>query len=246
MDQRVGTSFNTVPAAERRDEVEIDLMEVIRVLWHRAWLLVLALVIGAVAAGIVTSVFMTPMYTASSTIYVFSKSTSLTSLTDIQISNQLTGDFQYIATTRETITEVIDELGLNTSYEKLISSIKVTNPSSSHMLKIQVQNQDPRLAADISNTLADVLREQIADIMNTDKPSSVERAVVPSRPSSPNTRKNAAIGGLALLVLTAAIILIKYFADDTITTEDDVRRYLDMNVLASIPFERTVSSSSRK
>ncbi len=239
MDSNINTVMDNNVAAGRTEE--IDLVEIFHVLWHRAWLLVLAFIIGAAAVGIATKLFITPLYTASSTIYVFSKSTSITSIADLQISNQLTGDFQFIATTRETINAVIDEMHLNTTYNDLVKTISVTNPSSTHMLTVKVTNADPKLAADISNKLSDVVREQIADIMNTDMPSSVERAVPPEKASSPSLVRNAAIGGIALLVIVIIAILIHYFSDDTITTEDDIRRYLHINVLASVPFERSVS-----
>ena len=227
------------------DEVEIDLLEVLRVLWRKAWLLILALIVGAGIAGVVTKMFITPLYQARATIYILSKSTSITSLTDIQIGNNLTGDFRYIATTRETLNEVIEEMGLNVTYLDLVKQVSVTNPNDSHMLQVQVTNPDPQLAAQISNTLAEVLREQIADIMNTDKPSMVERAIPPTSPSSPSLMRNAALGGLILAVLVAAIILIRYFMDDTITTEEDVRKYLNVTVLAAVPFERNVSTARK-
>ena len=229
----------------RPDEVEIDLLEVVRVLWRKVWLLILMFVVGAGIVGAGTKFLVTPLYKANSTIYILSKSTSVTSLADIQIGNNLTGDFRYIATTRETLNEVIAELGLNITYADLSRQVSVTNPNDSHMLKVQVTDPDPQMAAQIANTLAEVLREQIADIMNTDKPSMVERAIPPARPSSPSLIRNAFLGGLILAVLTAAIILIRYFADDTITTEEDVRRYLNVTVLASVPFERNVANARK-
>ena len=220
-------------------EEEIDLMEVMRVLLGRAWLILLAFVIGALLAGIGTKLFITPRYTASSTIYVFSNDN--TSAANIQLSNQMTTDFQIIATTRETINQVIDQLGLDPDYYKqLVKSISVTNPQGSHMLTIQVKDPDPQRAAQVANALADVLREQIADVMNTDKPSTVSQAVVPENPSSPSMKRNVALGGLAVAALVIAVVLIRYFADDTISTEEDVRRYLNLTVLASVPFERNI------
>lgn len=220
-------------------EEEIDLMEVMRVLLGRAWLILLAFVIGALLAGIGTKLFITPRYTASSTIYVFSNDN--TSAANIQLSNQMTTDFQIIATTRETINQVIDQLGLDPDYYKqLVKSISVTNPQGSHMLTIQVRDPDPQRAAQVANALADVLREQIADVMNTDKPSTVSQAVVPENPSSPSMKRNVALGGLAVAALVIAVVLIRYFADDTISTEEDVRRYLNLTVLASVPFERNI------
>ena len=223
---------------QQNREQEIDLLELFRVLWGRAWLLILSFVLGCTLALGGTSLFITPQYQSTATIYIFSKSTSITSLADIQIGNQLTVDFQLIATTREVLESVIDELSLNMTYGQLRSKVHVTNPNASHMLQITVTDPNPVLARDLSNTLADHLREQVADIMNTDKPAMVERAVAASVPSSPNVRRNTMIGGLLCLLVTAGILTVIYLMDDTISTEEEVKKYLGLETLAAIPFER--------
>lgn len=225
---------------------EVDLLEVLHVLWNRIVVLILCFLIGAGAAGAGTKFLITPQYEATSTIYIYSKSTSITSLTDLQIGSSLAVDFKIIGTTRGVVEKVIDELSLNTTYEKLVKTITVDNPTSSHMLTITVKNPDPKLAADISNSLADVLREQISEVMSTDKPSSVERAVVPQIQCSPNVKKNTAIGGILFSFCAAAIILIKYFADDTVQTEEDVTRYLGLNTLAAVPIEHGLEKSEKQ
>lgn len=227
------------PAAE---EDTIDLLELAQVLLRKAWALILALVIGAAAAGIFTKMFITPQYQASSMIYIYSKSTSITSLTDLQIGSQLAVDFQIVGTSREVMDSVIAKLGLNTNYKGLLRTVSVTSPTGSHILKIDVTNPDPVLAANISNAIADELRARIAAVMNTDEPSTLSRAYVPEYPVSPSMTKNMALGGLALAFLMAAIFVIAYLMDDTIKTEEDVKKYLGVNVLAEIVAERSVKN----
>ena len=163
-------------------------------IWRRIWIVLIGILVGAVAAFAFTKILITPQYKATSTIYIFSKTTSITSLADLQIGSQLTEDFQIIATTRDVVQNMIEEAQLDESYEQVVKKISVTNPKDSHMLLVTVTDPDPEQAAMLSNILSDKLREQIADIMNTDKPSTVERAVVPARASSPNTRKNVFFG----------------------------------------------------
>lgn len=218
-------------------EDTIDLLELAQVLLRKAWALILALVIGASAAGIYTKLFVTPQYEATSMIYVYSKSTSITSLTDLQIGNQLAVDFQIVATTREVMDSVISELNLSATYEELLSTVEISNPSGSHILEIQVTNPDPVLAANISNALADELRARIASVMNTDEPSMVSRATTPTKPASPSVKKNAAIGGILLFVVLTGIFVVAYLLDDTIKTEEDVRKYLNLNVLGEVSAE---------
>ena len=219
------------------DEQEIDLLEVFHVLWSKVWLLLASTVLGAVVVGLVTFFFITPKYEASSIIYILSKTTSITSVADLQLGSQLAADFQIIATTREVVQVVMDQFGITEPYGRFVKSIEVTNPTDSHMLQITVTNEDPELAAQLSNALADQMRLQIADVMNTDTPSTVERAVVPEKPSSPRLLMDAAIGGMVFLVLAAGLVLVQHFMDDTVKDETDVQKYLGLNTLAAIPME---------
>jgi capsular polysaccharide biosynthesis protein len=229
---------NTVQKASQ-DEVEIDLGEIVFVLLHKAAILIASLLAGAVLAFGVTKLLITPQYTASSMIYIFTKTTSITSLADLQIGSQLTVDFQTLGTSRPVVEQVIRELNLDTTYEELLSTITITNPTNSRILKISVENPDPKLAADISNAMAESLSDRVAEVLNTDKPSTVEQAVVPDKPSSPSTKKNTAIGALLGLIAAAAVVLLQHFMDDTIKNEEDVRKYLGLNTLAAVPLEHS-------
>ena len=74
--------------------------------------------------------------------------------------------------------------------------------------------------------------------MTTDKPNIVENAVTPKSPSSPNTKKNTALGALAGAFLAIAILVLRHLMNDTIQTEEDVRKYLNLHTLAAIPLEK--------
>ena len=75
-----------------------------------------------------------------------------------------------------------------------------------------------------------------------DKPTTVEEAVASKEPASPSLPKNMAIGGIVLALLACAIITVRFIMDDTIKTEEDVRKYLDLNTLAAIPKEKKKSA----
>ena len=227
------------------EEQEIDLLEVFHVLWRKVWILLLSTVAGALVAGLVTFFFITPQYEATSIIYILSKTTSITSLADLQIGSQLAADFQIIATTREVVEPVMSQYGVTDLYEDFVKTVEVTNPTDSHMLQITVTNPDPELAAQLSNALADQLKVQIADVMSTDTPSTVERAVVPEDPSSPKMLLNCLIGALACFVVAAGAILVSHFMDDTIKDEEDVAKYLGQTVLAALPVDSAVAKAAK-
>ena len=168
-------------------------------------------------------------------IYVYTKTTSVTSLADLQIGTVLTVDFQIIAQTREVIDAVKADLSINDSYEELIKKVSISNPDGSRILKITAVDTDPQKAANLANSMANQLRMRISDVMDTDPPSIVSRAVVPYRPIGPSTTRNALLAGLALAFVAAAVITVRHLLDDTIKTEEDVEKFLGQNVIASMP-----------
>jgi capsular polysaccharide biosynthesis protein len=94
--------------------------------------------------------------------------------------------------------------------------------------------------------MADATAERVAEVMVTDKPNTVDDAVVPKSPVSPNTKKNTAVAGLCGMVLVMAILLLNYLLDDRIKTEEDVQKYLELTTLASIPIAKEDRASKSK
>lgn len=228
------------------DEIEIDLREIAGLLLRKLKILILFLILGGLIAGSVTRFLITPQYTGTSMIFILTKTTSVTSLADIQLGSELTTDFVMLATSRPTLERVIDELDLTEEPKELQEMITVSNPADTRILQIDVSNPDPQLAADISNALADATADAVADIMSTDRPSIVEEAVVPEAPSSPNLMKNAMLGAMAGLFLAMAIVILRFLMDDTIKTEDDVAKYLNLNTLAALPVDGKADPAARK
>lgn len=229
------------PLAEQ--EEGINILDLVNMLLKRAWILILCFIVGYSAAKTGTTLFITPRYQATCTIYVYSKSTTLSTLADLALSDELSVDFQIVAKTREVLEKVIESQNLNMSTGALAGCVNITNPSGSHMMRVTATHTDPEMAAKISNAMANELRSRIAAVMNTEEPAMVERAIVPTYPSSPNASANAMAGGIGLMVIVGGIFVVIFLLDDTIKTEEDVKRYLHLNVLAEIPADRSKKSS---
>lgn len=222
----------------QNEEMEIDLLDLFHEMMHKIWLIVLAIVLGAAISFGVTQFMITPMYTASSQIYILTKTTSVTSLADIQIGAQLTSDFALLTKSRPVVESVIDNLNLDYTYNELVGKVTTENPSGTRILKLVVSDANPERAKEIANEFAEVLAERIAYVMTTDRPKIVEEAVTPKAPSSPNLMKNMVMGALVGAVLSVGIIVMMYLLNDTIQTEEDVKKYLGLQTLAALPVEK--------
>ncbi len=220
------------------DEIEIDLTELFQLLLQKIWIILLCMILagGIVLGG--TLFLITPKYEASSMIYILTKTTSVTSLADIQMGEQLTVDFETLAESRPVIEAVIDDLNLDYTYEEMTDMISTENPTDTRILRLIVENEDAELAKDISNSLAEATAERVAYVMKSDEPTIVENAVTADSPSSPNVLRNTAVGALAGAALAMAVFVIRYLMNDTIQTEEDIRKYLNLHTLAAVPLEK--------
>ena len=226
---------------ERYEETEIDLVEVFHALIAKIWLIILLAALGFGLMVGYTTLFVKPTYSSSSTIYILTKSTSITSLADFQIGTQLTQDYKVIITSRPVLEEVIGNLGLNMTYEGLKKKISVNNPDNTRFLEITVTDNDAYLAKKIVDELTNVSVAKTAEVMETDPPNIMDFGQLPDAPIAPSMKKNGIIGGLLGFVLACAIIILQYMMNDSIKNGEDVEKYLNLNVLGMIPLEEGVS-----
>lgn len=231
---------------ERNDEIEIDLRELFYVLLGKIWIIILATALGfGVAAGYTTA-FIQPVYSSTSMLYVMSKSTSITSLTDLQVGSSLTQDYQVFITSRPVVDKVIEDLELDMSYEEFVENVTVDNPTNTRFIYITVDNHDAYMAKTIVDKLTDVSAERMGTIMETEPPNVADYGHVPEHQTSPSLVKNAAIGAVLGFVLSVGIILVLYLMNDAIQTTEDVEKYLGMNTLGLIPLEEGASKRATR
>lgn len=237
----VGTSV-----MQESDSTSIDLVELLyRML--ASWKLIAGLaLLLALVAGIYTSFFITPMYKATSTIYVLSRRDSAINMSDLQIGTALTSDYIKVFDMWEVHEEVISNLDLPYSYSQMRGMLSVVNTADTRMIDIAVTNADPEEAAMISNEYARVVSQYIADTMSTDKPNIMSVALVPSNPVSPSKTRNIMLGFIMGGVLGAGIVTVRMLMDDKFKTADEIRRYTGLVTLAVIPVEEGMARENRK
>ncbi len=230
------TNTKTQPnALQANDEEVIDLLELALELKRHILLILLFAVLGGGIAGAFSKFVMIPQFQSSSMMYILSKETTLTSLADLQIGSQLTNDYKYVVTSRPVLEEVIEKLGLDISYGQLNGKIKIENPTNTRILRITATDANPVRAKDIADTLATTSSNYIADTMEMVPPKIIETGVVATRKSSPSVSKNALIGAMVGVVAICGFIVMNMLLNDTIVTSEDVSKYLNITVLASVP-----------
>jgi capsular polysaccharide biosynthesis protein len=228
------------------NEMEIDLKDLLLEILGYWKLIVVVAALAAVIGFAVSEFMMVPEYESTSELYVLTKSTTITSLSDIQTSTSLTDDYIVVIKGRPVLEQVITNLGLDETYASLKERVSVNNPSNSRLLDITVTDTDPAMAKRIADEIADVGSAFISQKLVQDPPEIVQYGYSDGEPVSPNVKKNTALAGLLGAMLAIAIIAVSYLFNDSILGPEDIEKKLGMHVLGTLPLEDSEDDGDRR
>lgn len=214
----------------------IDLMELFWALLERWKMILLAMLLGMLLLGIYHTVLMKPVYQADASIFI-SNTNSVITISDLQLSSELTEDYAKIIKSRAVLKEVIEEQGLDMDFKQLGRLVSVTNPAGSHIITITVTCGDMELSRNIANSLLNVGIRRIYEVIGSSEPTVIDyseaEAVVET---TPGLLKHLEIGALLGIVLACALICVRFLLDTTLKTEEDIQKYLHIPVLSVVPY----------
>ena len=218
--------------------IEIDLVELFYAFKEHLVEIIIAALIGGVLFGAYSYFMIKPTYESQSSVYVMSTENAVVNLQDFNIGSQLTQDYLTIMYTRPVLEDCIDEMGLDWNYETLKKKFEVENPDDTRVLIITATDTDPARAKLIADTVATVSAQHISDIMEIEPPKVIETGEVNTKKVAPSNAKYALIGAIIGIVIVCAVVTVQVIFNDSITTAEDVSKYLELPVLASIPARR--------
>ena len=226
-----------VLAAEAEDqEKEIDLVALFYRLLEKIHWIILSALACAVAVGIFVYFFVTPIYQATSKIYIVGSDTAI-SLADLQIGSNLAADYQEVFKNWHVHELVASRLNLDKTYTQLSSGLTITNPSNTHVIYVSYKSPDPEETKLVADTYAQVAREFIAAKMDMREPNIFEEAKLPDRPVSPRKTRDVVIGFALGALLAIAVITVLFLGDDRIRTTEDIQKVGNLPTLGMIPIQ---------
>lgn len=222
------------------DDIDINFLEMLHVLLKKWWLILIGGLVGAIVMMLITAYLITPLYQSQAILYILSKSTSVTSFADIQIGSAVSEDLEIIATSKPVIDGAIkkikEEENKTFTRTDIKNMLEVSNVEDTRILKIIVTSENPEDAYLVANAIAETTSSQMAEIMKSDPPTTVERAEVEKKPISPSLVKNTILGAVIAGFLVCVILIIEYMLNDNIKNEEQVMKHLGVPTLVTIPY----------
>ncbi|GHU50107.1 chain-length determining protein [Clostridia bacterium] len=227
--------------------IEIDLKKLFMAILYRWWIVLLAAVIGAGATFAVTWNLITPEYSATAKMYVnntIEKAATISS-GDISASKSLVDTYITIIRSDTVLDEVIAEIGAWYTPKELNGMLTANAINSTEVFALTVKHPNPELAVSIVNTIASVAPRHLAEIVDGSSAKIVELAKTPTAPSSPDIKKNTAIGGFAGLFLAVIVLVLIVLFDVYVHTEVDLNSICELPILGVVSDFQGASSSTK-
>lgn len=220
-------------------EETISLKEIFETLKERFQLIVFVTLFAVLITGVFTYFFITPVYQASTQILINQSQDATQPTLDVnqvRTNVELINTYSVIIKTPTILDKVNKELGLNMTSDELGAKLEVTSEQNSQVVNIVVNDTDPKRAALIANTVAETFKNEIPNIMNVNNVNILSKAKVGEDPSpvKPKPLLNMAIGLVVGLMLAVGLAFLLEYLDNTIKTEDDIMKNLEVPVLGVI------------
>lgn len=221
---------------QQNEYIEIDLLRLLRAVWRHMALVVLAAILCGGAAFAAARYLVPVKYQASTPLYVNNSAISVgstsISLSDLSASQSLVETYIVILNTRLTLNEVVEKAGVDYSFTKMKKMVEAEALNGTEIFEVTVTSRDAEEAARIANTIARILPDKIAQIVDGSSVRTVDWAVVPEKPYSPSYPKYAVIGALAGLLLSVGAVVLRELMDDQIHSEEDLLQTYSLPLLA--------------
>ncbi|WP_335871173.1 YveK family protein [Bacillus sp. 2205SS5-2] len=220
-------------------EETISLKELFDTLKKRIGLITSITLLAVMVSGLASFFLLTPIYQSSTQLLV-NKSNSgeqaAFNTSDIQTNLQLINTYSVIMKSPVILEKVIDELNLETTVGGLNEQLTVQSQKDSQVVGITVQSEDPQTAVDIANKTAEVFQREIVEIMNVDNITVLAKAEMGDKqsPIKPQPVLNMAIALVVGLMTAVGLAFLLEFLDNTVKTEQDVEKLLELPVLGVV------------
>ena len=203
-----------------------------------------------IVSGVVSFFMITPMYQASTQLLVNQAKGDQAgidySTNTVQTNLQLINTYNVIIKSPAILEKVADQLGNGLTASQLNKQITVSSEQDSQVVNVTVQDPDPQMAVNIANKTAEIFQKEIVDLMNIDNVNILAKANVDENPAPVKPQPLLNIALVVGLMAGFGLAFLLEYLDNTIKTEQDIERILELPTLGSVAQmdNRTTESKS--
>ncbi|MFE5407290.1 polysaccharide biosynthesis tyrosine autokinase [Microbacterium sp. NPDC056569] len=228
----------------------MELRDYLRIL-RAHWLAIVLLTLLGVAVAWGWTALQPKVYTAEASGIVTATnagSDTGSSLVGDQLARSKVTSYVEIGSWRAVAECAIDELGLSTTPEALVTRVDVSNPLDTVIVRVTATASSPEEARDLAESWLGCMVQQINAVEGTDETGTAavtlvtgDSARLPTAPSSPNVRLSLALGALVGLALGIGYAVVRHVLDRRLRDPRDIERETGVPVVGTLPIDKELS-----
>jgi len=219
------------------EEITLDLRDIFEIIRKRLVLIITITLLCTLVSAMFSFFVIKPTYQTDTSLVigkiVDTDKNSNSSLQDVTMYQQLLKTYAAIASSNSVAQDASNKLGIDT--KTFSKSITVTPQADTQILDIKALAGSPKQAYVNINTLSNSFIAEAMKIYPTGNVSVMDKAVLPDKPIKPNKTLNIVIAFFIGLMASIGLVFVLEYLDRTIKTEEEVEKYLDLPVIATIP-----------
>ena len=223
---------------KEQEKFEIDVFQLVKVLWKRKFLIALVALVAGLAAFAYSSFVIKPQYASTTRIYVVNRNQAdkpgLTNQ-DLQAGSYLVKDYREIILSQDVLEKVVADQNLTIDAKTLGRKVSVTVPADTRIVSISVRDGKPEESSRIANALREVAAQKIISVTRVSDVTTLEEARPATSPSSPNIRRNTMMATIAGVGIVIVIVLLVELLDDRVKRPEDIEEVMHISLLGVIP-----------
>ena len=229
----------------------MNLRDFIKVLRTR-WITICVTALVTILAAVSYSLTQTPLYQASTRLYVSTTSGSTTS--DLYNANRLSQErvlsYTELIMGQTLAQRTIDRLDLAMSASSLAARVSAKSNPDTVLIGVFVRDPSPVRARDIANALSDEFVAMVAELetpIRGARPDArvvvEQRATIPAVPVVPKTFRNLVLSVLLGVMLGVGLAVLRDLLDNTVKSQETLEEVTGVGVVGFVPFDKALIDS---
>ena len=220
---------------------EVDLKELFVYFGKRMSIIVAVTFLCVITGVVYTKYIKTPLYEGKTTIILVNKNndannnSNAITQSDLIVNQKLVSTYTQIVKSKKVLKQVITNLGLKYSYAELNNKVSVSNISDTEIIKISVYDENPEVAVNIANSVAEVFKIEVGEIYHLENITIIDKAEASKSPYNIKIVKTVGICFVGGIALSMMLLFVLYYFDTSIKSSEEVENRLGIPVIGTIP-----------
>ncbi len=202
--------------------------------------MLLIIILSTVVSGALSYYVIKPTYEAKATIVVGkaadtgSNDNSKYEFDDVMMFQKLVKTYAEIGKSVSVAESASARLN-NISAKNILHDTTVTPMADTQLIEFKARNRNPQTAYSMIIAVYNSFLEQAQKIYPGQNIQVMDKAEIPKKPIKPKKILNIVIGFFIGLMASVGLIFLLEYKDNTLKTEQDINKYLDLPVIGVIP-----------